>query len=125
MSLTIRAHHTSFPIRNLERSRAFYEGVLGLDEIPRPDLGFRGAWYGAGPCEVHLIEVPDGIDVGEPPPSLNPLARHAAFSVRDYRETLEHLKSHGLEILETSPEIGQMWVCDPDGHIIELIVPRA
>jgi glyoxylase I family protein len=124
VSITITAHHTSFPIRNLERSRTFYEDVLGLKEIPRPDLGFRGAWYAAGPFEVHLIEVPEGVDVGESPPSLNPLARHAAFSVTDYAATVEHLKSHGLEVLETGAEIGQMWVRDPDGHIIELIVAR-
>jgi len=124
MSIVLSAHHTSFPIRNLERSRAFYEGVLGLKEIARPDLGFRGAWYAAGPCEVHLIEVPDGIDVGAPPPALNPLARHAAFAVRDYATTLEHLKAHGLDVLETSAAMGQIWLCDPDGHIIELIVPR-
>ena len=29
----------------------------------------------------------------------------------------------GLEVLETSPTVGQMWVQDPDGNIIELIAP--
>jgi catechol 2,3-dioxygenase-like lactoylglutathione lyase family enzyme len=68
-----------------------------------------------------LIEVPAGIDVGAPPPKLNPLARHSAFAVADYDETLSHLQSAGLEVVE-SRRAGQMWVCDPDGHIIELIV---
>ena len=49
------------------------------------------------------------------------MANHQAFSVADYQKTLDHLKSKGLEVLETSPERGQMWVRDPDGHIIELI----
>ena len=30
----------------------------------------------------------------------------------------------GLEVLETSVEIGRLWVQDPDGHILEVIVPR-
>jgi glyoxylase I family protein len=125
-NLRVRAHHTSFPVRDLARARAFYEGVLGLEEVPRPpQLSFPGAWYRAGACEVHLIQVPEGIDVGDPPPTLNPFARHAAFAVRDYAETLAHVKAHGLEVFETSPEVGQMWVRDPDGHIIELIVDRA
>lgn len=123
MAIKISAHHMSFPVSDLDRSRAFYEGVLGLESIPRPDMGaLRGIWYGAGECEVHLIETPAGADVGSAPPKLNPMARHAAFSVSDYEETLTHLQSHDLEIVE-SRRAGQMWVCDPDGHIIELIVP--
>jgi len=124
MTIRVSAHHMSFPVRDLARSRRFYEDVLGLRAIPRPDLGsLAGIWYGAGACEVHLIETPPGVDVGSPPPALNPLARHSAFAIEDYDETLSHLQSMGLEVFE-SPRAGQMWVCDPDGHIIELIVPR-
>ena len=93
MALRLEAHHMSFPVRNLARSRAFYEGVLGLAEIPRPaGLGIPGVWYRAGACEVHLIETPPGVDVGLPAPSLTPLARHAAFAVGDYEATLKHLR---------------------------------
>jgi hypothetical protein len=53
------------------------------------------------------------------------MGRHAAFGIRSYGDTLAHLKGHGLDVLETSPEIGQMWVKDPDGHVIELIVPTS
>ena len=111
----------SFPVKDLARSREFYEGVLGLETIPRPDLGaIAGVWYRAGSCEVHLIETPPGVDPGAPPSRLNPLARHAAFAVADYDETLAHLRSHDLEVFESRGG-GQMWVQDPDGHIIELI----
>jgi glyoxylase I family protein len=123
--LILGAHHSSFPVKDLERARAFYEGVLGLREKPRPErLRFPGAWYQAGACEVHLIQPPQGIDVGEAPPTLNPFARHAAFAVASYERTLAHLKAHAVEVLETSAELGQMWVRDPDGNIIELIVER-
>jgi len=123
LALEIDAHHMSFPVTDLARARRFYEDVLGLRSIPRPDLGaIGGIWYAAGSCEVHLIEVPEGVDVGEAPPKLNPLARHAAFAVASYDETLALLRAKGLEILE-SRRSGQMWVRDPDGHIIELIVP--
>jgi glyoxylase I family protein len=118
------AHHVSFPVRDLSRSRMFYEGVLGLRQKIRPDFPFAGVWYEAGACEVHLIEAPAGVDTGTPPPTLNPMAGHAAFAIRDYAAMLEHLEAHALEVLETTPEQGQMWVRDPDGHIIELIVAR-
>lgn len=124
MSIAARAHHMSFPVADLERSRHFYEVVLGLKPIARPDLGFPGAWYQAGSGEVHLLQVPADMDVGTPPHSLNPLGRHAAFAVSDYDSALAHLQAHGLEVLGFGRDHGQMWVKDPDGHVIELIVPR-
>lgn len=123
MGIRVLAHHMSFPVKDLDRSRRFYEGVLGLRPIPRPDIGaLAGIWYGAGDCEVHLIELPPGVDVGGTPPALNPIARHAAFAAADYDETLAHVRANDLEVIE-SRDAGQMWIRDPDGHVIELIVP--
>ena len=56
--LTRGVHHVSFAVSDLERSRRFYEGVLELEPIPRPDLGLPGMWYRAGTSEVHLIATP-------------------------------------------------------------------
>jgi glyoxylase I family protein len=117
-------HHISFCVSDLERSRKFYEGVLGLTQIDRPDLGLPGVWYTAGNAGVHLIQAPPGADIGRPAPSLTPLANHNAFAVADYGATLEHFKRHELEVFETSPENGQMWVRDPDGNVLEFIAPR-
>ena len=118
-------NHISFAVRNLERAQGFYEGVLGLEQIERPDFGIPGTWYAAGNAQVHLIEVPDGTDIGAPPPGLTPLANHQAFAIEDYVETLERLKTRGIEVLETTPENGQLFVGDPDGYVIELIVEGA
>ena len=118
-------NHIIFAVRNLERAQSFYEGVLGLEQIERPDFGIPGTWYGAGNAQVHLIEVPDGTDIGTPPPGLIPLANHQAFTVADYTETLAALNSHGIEVFETSPENGQLFVRDPDGYVIELIAEGA
>lgn len=116
--------HISFAVRDLDASLHFYRDVLGLEIIARPDFGFPGAWLGAGNSQVHLIRVPEGADIGAPPEALSPLACHQAFAVEDYEKTLDHLKENGLEVIETSPKQGQLWVKDPDGYIIEFIVPR-
>ena len=119
----LRGHHISFSVAELERSKQFYGGVLGLPELPRPQMGIGGAWYGAGDTEVHLIVTPEGVDVGQPPASLTPVADHAAFQIDDYDAAVAHLRGAGLEVLETTRALGQLWVRDPDGHVIELIVP--
>ena len=125
MAMKLAAHHSSFSVSDAERSKAFYGGVLGLPEKQRPPhLNFPGAWYIAGPCEVHLIQTPPGVVVDTPPPELNPMARHMAFAIEDYAEGVAHFRAHGIDVLEAGPERGQFWVQDPDGHILEFIVPR-
>ena len=120
-NLNLRAHHMSFPVTDLAKSVAFYRDVLGLTPIDRPTPRMDGAWFQAGPCEVHLIKTEAGDDVGAAPRSLNSAARHAAFAVDNYEMTVSHLKAAGLEVRETDPARGQLWIRDPDGHILELI----
>jgi catechol 2,3-dioxygenase-like lactoylglutathione lyase family enzyme len=120
----VRAHHVSFSVADLARSRHFYGALLGLAEIPRPPLGIAGAWYAAGDGEIHLIERPPGAPVGQPPPRVTPLANHTALQVDDYDAAVAALRGAGLEVVEAGRERGQLWVGDPDGNVIELIVPR-
>ena len=122
--LAKEVHHVSFAVSDLQRSRRFYQEILGLEEIPRPDFGVPGVWYRAGGSEVHLIGAPEGADLGTRPSSLNPLANHQAFRIEDYRKALEFLRSRNVEVLETLPDLGQMCIRGPDGNIIELIEPR-
>ena len=40
-----------------------------------------------------------------------------------YRQTLDHLRAHGVEVLEKPRNLtpwAQLYVCDPDGNVIEL-----
>lgn len=115
-------NHVSFPVRDLERALVFYRDLLGLEPMPRPSFPFAGAWLRAGDAQVHLIVPFEGMELGLPPPTLNPLAGHVAFSIDDYDAVLTTLRARGLEVLEAGRESGQMWVRDPDGHLIELLV---
>jgi glyoxylase I family protein len=117
------AHHISFSVQDLDRSKDFFGGLLGLSEIERPDFGFPGAWYQAGEVELHLIQCPPGFDIGRAPEKLTPLANHAAFEIESYDDMLAELKQRGAEVIETGAKQGQLFVRDPDGNVIEFIQP--
>jgi len=106
--------HASVRIRNVEESRRFYEGVLGLTPAQRPDLGIPGMWYALGEGQLHLIEregTSGGIDPTEP---------HFAIQVDDLDAIRRILREAGLEILDFGE---QLWVLDPDGNTVELRAP--
>ena len=113
--------HVSFPVRDLACSLAFYRDLLGFSERPRPELGVPGAWLRAGDAEVHLIAGVEDLPLGAPPPVINPAAHHVAFRIDDYQATADRLRAHDVPVLEAGPAAGQMWIQDPDGHVIELI----
>ena len=52
--------HASFLTSDLARSRAFYEGVLGLHPDPnRPAMSYDGVWYDVAPNQqIHLLLLP-------------------------------------------------------------------
>lgn len=122
----LRSHHVSFSVAELERSRHFYGTLLGLAEIPRPAMGLGGAWFRTGGAgELHLIARPGGADVGSPPSKVTPLANHTALEIDDYDAAVAQLRGAGLDVIEAGRDRGQCWVADPDGNVIELIVPRS
>ncbi|MFQ5899878.1 MAG: VOC family protein [Candidatus Methylomirabilia bacterium] len=73
--------HAGITVRDLRRSRRFYSDLLGLREIPRPDLGFPGAWYAVGACQLHLMVPPEDRPAGEPPGRFARRVRHLALAV--------------------------------------------
>jgi glyoxylase I family protein len=115
-----RIHHASLCVVDLARAKAFYGEVLGLEEIPRPDFPFEGAWYRAGGNELHLIVLPGGTAPGTP---LNALHRHVAFAVDDVAAAARELVARGFEVLGGGEGATQAWVRDEDGNIVELIRP--
>ena len=113
-----RLNHVSFAVRDFSRSAEFYEGILGLEKAERPDFGIAGAWYDLGAQQLHLLEVPDHASAND---RLNPLANHVAFACDDYQETVAFFKDKGIAVFETDENMGQLWVLDPDGNVLEFI----
>lgn len=106
-------HHVSINVSNVQAAVDFYVGVLGMTLLPRPDLGFPGAWLGNGGQEVHLLGMPD---------SPAPKEQHFAFRVPSLAAVLETLRAKGIECSEPNEmaHICRQAFCrDPSGNLLE------
>ena len=110
--------HASICVTNVERSRQFYEGLLGLTPVPRPDFGFPGMWYQIGEGQLHLIQRQRAEAAGHPDESIDATDPHLALRVDDLDGMRRRLQAAGLKVLDFGSE--QLWVHDPDGNTVEL-----
>lgn len=112
--------HVTIVTKDLQASRDFYIGLLGLEEAAwRPDFGFDGAWLKLGlNAIVHLIGAPREPGDGNTQPF-----DHFALKAENLKAMRETLKAAGLALREQSPpatNMHQIFVDDPDGVTVEL-----
>ncbi|MEZ6131348.1 MAG: VOC family protein [Planctomycetaceae bacterium] len=123
--------HVTLIVKSVEASRRFYVDLLGMDEVARPAFDFAGAWFQAGATLIHLIQEHDRSGpAGYPDAVLKRSSRnhHFAFEVDDARAAAETLKSAGIELVDDAkvrPDGAiQVFLTDPDGHVVELCTSR-
>ena len=141
------ADHTSYTVSNLERSLAFYAGVLGCEILWQREItnGYFSEIVGLSGCMVkaahlqipgseHRIELfeyirPDGsrADVR----TNNVGSSHISFIVGDLPAAYEELKAIGIQFRSPPVEITSgpnkggwgIYLLDPDGITVELFQP--
>jgi catechol 2,3-dioxygenase-like lactoylglutathione lyase family enzyme len=125
----IGIQHVALVVSDLQRSRQFYGEQLGMEELRRPpNFTFAGAWYRAGGQEIHLIVAGD--TTSEPgwkdpgPGARAGLAVHLAIEVDDLEAERSRLEARGVGVfagpLERGDGVVQLYVHDPDEHLVEL-----
>ena len=127
----LQLHHISLVSRDLEASSLFYGEVLGLALVERPDFPIAGRWFRSGTVEVHLIDRPDGTFRARPGIDHNDV--HFAIRVPDFEAEISRLKGLGYaedELAANGKHLRvnrngkagypQVYITDPDNHVIEI-----
>ena len=117
MSIQAMNHFTVLA-RDLDATKAFYIGLLGLTDGPRPRFDFPGAWlYIGDQAALHIVA---GRPVPDPPAGV---LDHVAFSASDLGGTVARLKEHKIDyVLRRQAGYGpwQLFCHDPNGAKLEL-----
>ena len=125
-------NHYLLVAKNLEKTRDFYQKVLGLElAAERPDFGFPGYWLKAGEhiC-VHLAsqapnKIRDNFLLKKHPRGTKGSGSvdHIAFLARDPEEVRKRIRKHKVEMHYRSfpdAKLFQIFLKDPDDVTIEL-----
>jgi catechol 2,3-dioxygenase-like lactoylglutathione lyase family enzyme len=103
------------PFGEEERAREFYTGVLGLEEIEKPDAlkPNGGLWFKVADIQLHIgVEEMQGKS-----------KRHPAFEVEGLEQIREHLRENQVKIKEETevPGLNRFSFFDPFGNRIEFM----
>ena len=132
MSRINMIHHINIQIADRERTREWYERVLGAEFLDRgPALNRRQLQLRLGTGEIHTSDTDDPIKV----PRI-----HFAIEVEDFDAMLAHLDAQGVPYTRTAggaftgtggedPQQGERedtgerytYISDPDDNLIELV----
>jgi catechol 2,3-dioxygenase-like lactoylglutathione lyase family enzyme len=128
-----RIWHIAVMTDSLDRSKRFYEDILGLRVIPdgerwpdRPQGASPYEWYDVGGVEVHVCTrstfKKEGMGL-----SIAPLGEtHISYQVDNLQESMQRLAANGVPHIdfggiETSPgHAKHAFLRDPDGNLVEL-----
>jgi catechol 2,3-dioxygenase-like lactoylglutathione lyase family enzyme len=141
-------YHTGFTVSDLERSLAFYQGLLGMTLVARQegqrpylavitgfaDVYLKTAFLKATPESEHVLELLEySSHPGEPTvrDTNRPGNGHLCFVVEDIEVLHRELSAQGVEFI-SAPELitsgvnqggRACYLRDPDGFTIELFQP--
>lgn len=126
-------NHFLLVAKDLERTKNFYQRVLGLEIAERPDFGFPGYWLKAGDeiC-VHLAsqepnQIRDQFLLKKHPKGTagSGSVDHIAFLAKNAEEVRSRIQKNNVEMHfrsfpDAKPPLFQIFLKDPDDVTIEL-----
>lgn len=117
----MRIAHIALLVSDLKRAAQFYEKVLDLQRIERPDLAFDGIWYGLNEGQqIHLMRLDNPYQN-----CIKPLHggrdNHVAMQTDNLKPIIARLDHFGIPYSMSQSGRAALFCRDPDGHTIELL----
>jgi len=122
--MKFRFGHNNFNVLDLDKSLAFYQKALGLQETRRikaADESFILVFLGDGET-AHRLELTWLRDRKEPY-NLGDNEFHLAFTAEDYEAAHRMHQEMGCICYE-NPKMGIYFIEDPDGYWLEIVPER-
>ena len=114
--------HVALTVRDVARSVAWYQDVLGLERRYQDVWGDYPAVVGAGATSLALF--PTSVADPAPPPGRDVIAmRHVAFRVdrATFVRARGELEARGLDVrYQDHTASHSLYFVDPDGHQLEI-----
>lgn len=110
-------NHFNVLTDDVEATRRFYCGVLGLVEGKRPPFGFDGLWLYVGNRPIVHVSAK------KLPEERAGVIDHIAFTCTGLKATVERLNAHGIRHTvnqQVGSGIWQVFCHDPMGATVEL-----
>ena len=119
--------HVLVKTNDLAQTLAFYKGILGMREAPRPPFGFPGAWLACptanGELVIHVWAGGPGMGKDGVAPLGTATIDHVSLSAVGYKGFQAKFRKAGLawrEFVIPNTTLFQLFVYDPSGVQIEL-----
>ena len=121
----VRINHTAIFVKDLKTTKAFYEGILGLDTIPEPFHDGKHVWYNMGYPGVAMHVIEGATDKKEYYKN-----QHTCFSLASVEAFIKILQKNNIQFEDVAGKknaittridgVKQIWLQDPDGYWIEV-----
>lgn len=120
MAKVVGLDHVSILVKDAKASLAFYQDLLGLSCMDRPELGFEGFWLGLGSGQsLHIMQLPNPYD-----PVLRPehggRDQHFALRVDNLNMFVDLLETRGIGYTLSQSGRKALFLRDLDRNVIEL-----
>lgn len=136
-SQSVVFNHVGLCVRSRERSRRFYEGLLGFEywweldapeegtaqllQLPRP-VGLHATYLVRDGLVLELLDYSGRVVSGGGERTMDQVGlTHISFSVSNLAAVLDRVGDFGGEVVDGTVSAGSAMVRDPDGQLLELL----
>lgn len=120
MAKVLGLDHVSIIVKDAEASLTFYQSLLGLSCLDRPNLGFPGYWLDLyGGQSLHIMQL-DNPNQNTTRPAHGGRDYHFALRVDSIADYIKKLETSGATYTESKSGRKALFVKDLDNNAFEL-----